>query len=330
MQFITIPCTDLKVSRIAFGGWAIVGGFNWGHQDEKDSLEAIQTAFDAGINFFDTAEGYGNGKSEELLFKALGQYRQQTIIATKISPGDFAYKDAKEACERRLKAMHSDYVDILQLHWPNPDIPIEDTIKALEELKAEGKIRHYGVSNFGVKDLTEFLSYSTNVISNQLPYNLIWRAIEFEILPFCVEKDIPVLCYSPIMQGLLAGKFLSGDEVPDDRARTRHFSHTRSQARHQDEGCETLTFETLDKIKKIAEKTNQPMSDLSLAWLLAQKGVASVLVGGRNSRQVQRNVQAANVNLNDDIISALNEVTASLKQHLGTNADMWQTNSRIH
>jgi aryl-alcohol dehydrogenase-like predicted oxidoreductase len=132
------------------------------------------------------------------------------------------------------------------------------------------------------------------------------------------------------MQGLLAGKFPSADEVPDDRARTRHFSHTRSQARHQDKGCETLTFETLEQIKKIAEKANQPMSDLSLAWLLAQKGVASVLVGGRNSRQVQRNVQAADVNLNDDIIQALIEATASLKQQLGTNADMWQTNSRIH
>src|SRR5690606_14473541 len=188
MQYIQLPNTTLEVSRIAFGGWAIVGGFNWGPQDEQDSLEAIQTAFDQGINFFDTAEGYGNGQSEELLYKAIGQHRQQTIIATKISPGDFAYKDAKEACERRLKALHSDYVDILQLHWPNPDIPIEETIEALEELKAEGKSRYYGVSNCGVKDLTEFLSHSTQVISNQPPYNLIWRAIEFEILPLCVEK----------------------------------------------------------------------------------------------------------------------------------------------
>ena len=330
MQYIKLPNTTLEVSRVAFGGWAIVGGFNWGPQDEKDSLEAIQTAFDQGINFFDTAEGYGNGQSEELLYKAIGQHRQQTIIATKISPADFAYQDAKEACERRLKALHSDYVDILQLHWPNPDIPIEETIKALEELKTEGKIRHYGVSNFGVRDLGEFLTHSTNVISNQLPYNLIWRAIEFEILPLCVEKNIPVLCYSPIMQGLLAGKFSSAAEVPDDRARTRHFSHTRSQTRHQEEGCEDLTFETLDKIRKIAEKAGYPMSDLSLAWLLAQKGVGAVIVGGRNGKQVQRNVKAADVALTEETIHALNQATEPLKQKLGKNADMWQTDSRIH
>ena len=330
MQYIKLPNTTLEVSRVAFGGWAIVGGFNWGLQDEKDSLEAIQTAFDQGINFFDTAEGYGNGQSEELLYKAIGQHRQQTIIATKISPADFAYQDAKEACERRLKALHSDYVDILQLHWPNPDIPIEETIKALEELKTEGKIRHYGVSNFGVRDLGEFLTHSTNVISNQLPYNLIWRAIEFEILPLCVEKNIPVLCYSPIMQGLLAGKFSSAAEVPDDRARTRHFSHTRSQTRHQEEGCEDLTFETLDKIRKIAEKAGYPMSDLSLAWLLAQKGVGAVIVGGRNGKQVQRNVKAADVALTEETIHALNQATEPLKQKLGKNTDMWQTDSRIH
>ena len=329
MQFTTLPGTDLKVSRMAFGAWAIVGGFNWGPQDEKDSLEAIRTAFEEGINFFDTAEGYGNGASEELLAKAIGQYRKETIIATKISPGDFAYKDAKAACERRLKAMHSDYIDILQLHWPNPEIPIEDTIKALEELKAEGKIRHYGVSNFGVKQLNEFLSHSTSVVSNQLTYNLIWRAIEFEILPLCIEKNIPVLCYSPITQGLLAGKFASAEEVPDDRARTRHFSHTRSQARHQDEGCEDLTFETIEKIREIAEKANLSMSDLSLAWLLAQKGVGAVIAGGRNARQVQRNVKAVEVSLDNSIIAELNQATEALKQKLGKNADLWQTETRI-
>ncbi len=330
MQFTTLPGTDLKVSRMAFGAWAIVGGFNWGPQDEKDSLEAICTAFEEGINFFDTAEGYGNGASEELLAKAIGQHRKETIIATKISPGDFAYKDAKAACERRLKSMHSDYIDILQLHWPNPDVPIEDTIKALDELKEEGKIRHYGVSNFGVKDMGEFLSHSNALVSNQLPYNLLWRAIEFEILPFCIEKNIPVLCYSPIMQGLLAGKFTSAEEVPDDRARTRHFAHTRSQARHQDEGCEDLTFATIEKIRKIAENASLPMSDLSLAWLLAQKGIGAVIAGGRNARQVKRNVNAVEVSLNQEIISELNQATENLKQKLGTNADLWQTETRIH
>jgi aryl-alcohol dehydrogenase-like predicted oxidoreductase len=161
-----------------------------------------------------------------------------------------------------------------------------------------------------------------------MAYNLIFRAIEYSILPQCIADNVPVLCYSPIMQGLLTGKFVSEHEVPDDRARTRHFTHNRSQARHQEDGCEKETFQTLAEIKAFSDEMNIPMGSLSLAWLLAQQGVGGVIVGGRNADQVSKNMEALKVKLTPDIISRLNEITEPLKEILGPNADLWQTDSR--
>lgn len=328
MKYNTLPNADIQVSEIAFGAWAIVGGFNWGHQEEKDSIEALQAAYESGITFFDTAEAYGGGASENLINKALSDVRDKIVVATKVKPEDFAYQDVKRACEERLKALHTDRIDLLQLHWPNHDIPLEETVGALEELKSEGKISAFGVSNFGVRDLKECLRYTSAVVSNQLPYNLLWRAIEYDILPLCVERNVAVLCYSPIMQGLLAGKFTSADQVPEDRARTRHFSKERPLTRHQEDGVEQETFEAIEAIRQIANKINVPMEQVSLAWLLAQPGVASVIVGGRNREQVIKNVKAADLALSGEVLKELSAVTDHLKKLLGANPDMWQSDSR--
>lgn len=325
----TLPHTDFEISKMIFGCWAIVGGFNWGPQDDRDSLESIREAFSQGINCFDTAEVYGNGKSENLLAKALDTKRKEIIIASKVGPKDFAPEDVVKSCERGLKNLHTDYIDLLQLHWPNPDIPLEDTLGAMERLKAEGKIRAYGVSNFGPSSLEQCRKSGFNISSNQMAYNLLFRAIEYSILPICISDQIPVLCYSPIMQGLLAGKFHSEEQVPDDRARTRHFTQKRSQCRHQENGCELETFQTIDAIRNFAEEINHSMESISLAWLLARDGIGGVIVGGRNALQVKKNMEALQVNLTSDMIRKLNEITDPLKQKLGPNADLWQTDSRV-
>nr|WKN36995.1 aldo/keto reductase [Tunicatimonas sp. TK19036] len=329
MQSITLPHSDLTVTRMAFGAWAIVGGFNWGHQEEKDSLAALREAYEQGITFFDTAQMYGNGESERMIHKALGDVYDRIVIATKIVPDDFAYDDVKKACEARIKALKTDRLDLLQLHWPNHALPVEDTMRALMDLKQEGKIRAFGVSNFGYQDLTEALEVTEEISSNQLPYNLIWRAIEYDILPLCLQNNVPVLSYSSIMQGLLAGKFNSPDDVPDDRARSRHFSSQRPQARHTDAGQEEKTFEAIDQIRQVAEREGVPMAQLSMAWLLAQPGMGSIIVGGRNVKQVKDNVAAMKVQLSDEIIQELSQITDPLKEALGNNADMWQSESRI-
>ena len=331
MEYITLPDSDLKVTRLAFGAWPIAGGFNWGPQDEKDSRATLRAAYDEGINFFDTAKGYGAGKSEELITKELGDVRNKIVLATKASPNELTYNELKEACHLRLKALKTDYLDLFQVHWPNWEVPLEETIEGMEELKKEGKIRTYGVSNFGKNDLSEAIAKGAKLSGNQLPYNLLWRAIEFDTIPECQKHSIPVICYMPIMQGLLAGKFQNADEVPEDRARTRHFSKNRGQVRHSEEGCEELTFKTIDQLRKVADDIGESMADMSMAWLLAQPAVGSILVGARNVNQVKRNIHAVNVNLTQDTIKKLKEITEPLKEKLGNNPDMWQSeeNSRF-
>ena len=325
----TLPHTDFEISRMIFGCWAIVGGFNWGPQDERDSLESLREAFNQGITCFDTAEVYGNGQSENLLAKALKGKRKEIIIASKVGPKDFAPEDVIKSCERGLKNLQTDYIDLLQLHWPNPEIPLEDTLGALERLKGAGKIRAYGVSNFGNSSLAQCKKSGFSISSNQMAYNLLFRAIEYSVLPQCIADQIPVLCYSPIMQGLLTGKFHSEKEVPDDRARTRHFTKERSQSRHQEKGCEAETFQAIAAIRKFSEEIHHSMGSVSLAWLLAQNGVGGVIVGGRNALQVKKNMEALQVNLTSDMIRKLTEITDPLKQKLGPNADLWQTESRV-
>ncbi|HEY0073773.1 MAG TPA: aldo/keto reductase [Abditibacteriaceae bacterium] len=329
IEYRTLAKTDISVSTIAFGCWAIVGGFNWGPQDETDSLEAIVAAYDSGVNFFDTAEGYGNGYSEQLLAKALHQVRDRVVIASKVSPDHFAPNDLREACERSLQNLQTDYIDLYQLHWPNHEIPVAETLNVLDELKTEGKIRAYGVSNFGPMDLRDALVTDKPISSNQVAYNLLFRAIEWEIQPICEAADISILPYSPLMQGLLTGKFAGPDEVPVDRARSRHFSSERLMSKHGEAGAEVETFATIERLSVIAKEAELPPADLSLAWLLAQPGVTSVLVGARNAEQARANVLSAQAAVSPGIVERLNAASAALKEKLGPNADMWQNPPRI-
>jgi len=329
MQYRKLGNTGIEVSRVAFGCWAIVGGFNWGRQDEKDSLNALRAAYEAGVTLFDSAEGYGNGRSEQLIQKALSSVRNEIIIATKVSPDHFAEKDLIAACERSLRNLKTDRIDLYQLHWSNKKIPVEDTLAVLEKLKKEGKIRYYSVSNFGTKDLAGCLAAGYTVCSNQLAYNLLFRAIEYEIQPFCVQEGISILCYSPLMQGLLTGKFFTADDVPEDRTRTRHFSTSRPYARHGEQGAEKETFAAAEQIRQIAGEIGESTADVSLAWLLAQPGVVSVIAGGRNPDQAGNNACAVDLVLPEDVIERLSSFTESLKSKLGSDADMWQGESRI-
>ena len=329
MQYRKLGSTDIEVSAVAFGCWAIVGGFNWGPQDEADSLAALRAAYDAGVTFFDSAEIYGDGYSEQLVGKALGDVRDSIVIASKVSADHFAPADLREACERSLHNLGTDRIDLYQLHWPSREIPVAETLGVLAELEAEGKIRACGVSNFGPRDLAECLATGRPIANNQLAYNMLFRAIEFEILPTCVREGIGVLCYSPMLQGLLTGKFASADDVPVDRARTRHFACTRRDARHSEPGAEAETFAAIAGIRQVAAELGQPMANVALAWLLAQEGVTSVLAGGRNPEQARANAGAGDLVLPDDAIARLSAVAEPLKVKLGANADMWQTESRI-
>ena len=329
MQYRKLGQTDIEVSAVCFGCWGIIGGFNWGPQDEQDSVTALRTAFEQGVTFYDTAEAYGNGQSEQLLARGLGDKRDKIIIATKVSPNHFSEVEMRAACERSLQNLNTDRIDLYQLHWPNHEIPIAETFGVLEKLKREGKIRAYGVSNFGVGDLSDAVATGHKISSNQLSYSLLFRAIEQQILPLCRENQISVLTYSSLMQGLLSGKYASADDVQPDRARTRHFASTRPHARHGELGAEAETFAAIAEIRKISVELGKPMADISLAWLIAQPGVTSVIAGARNAEQVRGIAQAAGVALSQDVSERLKAATDALKQKLGPNPDMWQGQSRM-
>lgn len=324
MEYRQLGKTGIEVSAIAFGCWPIVGGANWGPQDEQDSQAALYAAFEAGITFYDTAEAYGSGLSEQLVAKTLGGHRDEIILATKVSNTNFSPPALKQACERSLQNLATDRIDLYQLHWPSRRYPIAETLQTLEELRREGKIRAYGLSNFGPQDLDEALHCGYTVSSNQMAYNLLFRAVEHDVLPRCEREGISVLAYSPLMQGLLTGKFRDPDQVPESRARTRIYSGRHPESRHGEEGAETEAFGAIEDIRKIAEKNGQSMLNLALAWLLKQPAMGSVIVGARNRRQGTAMAEAAALDLDDATVHELSAATEPLKRKLGKNLDMWQ------
>ncbi len=323
MRYRNLGDTELEVSTISMGCWGISGGVMWGEQDEKEAIAAIKKAHEMGISFFDTAEAYGNGYSEKLLGKALEGFRNKVKIASKVSDNHLRPSELKISCENSLRRLNTDYLDLYYVHWPNPEIPVEDTIEALEDLKKEGKIRYYGVSNFGVNQLENLLQ-NTDPGVNQLPYSLLWRAIEYEIKPFCEKWDIGIAAYSPLIHGLLTGKFDSPKEVPDGRARTRHFSRNRRKTRHGEEGAEEETFNTISEIEGICRKYDIEMVKTSLAWPLTKSGVDTVIAGARSPEHVEINAGAAEIELPEEMKKELTEATSSLKEKLGSNPDLWQ------
>ena len=328
MKYRKFGSTDIDISTIAMGCWAIGGGYNWGDQDEKESIDTIRAAIDVGINIFDTAEAYNEGISEEVLGKGLTGLRDKVLIASKVWPDNLAADQLILSCENSLKRLGTDYIDYYQIHWANWDVPLEESYGALEKLKQDGKIRFIGVSNFGVRDLGDALDIG-EVINNQLAYSLLFRAIEYEILEKCLEAQVGVLAYSPLAQGLLTGKFKRPDDLAVDRARVRWFSKNRAETVHDSEGCEKELFEAVEKIRNISMEIGEPMANIALAWVLQQPGVTAVLAGARKPDQIISNAKAADLELSDDVMQKLNEATEEVKQNIGPNPDPWRTASRL-
>jgi aryl-alcohol dehydrogenase-like predicted oxidoreductase len=324
MEIRQLGKSAIRVSALGLGCWPLGGGPGWGDQDLADSLEAVHAALDAGITLFDTAEAYNDGHSEEVVGLALRGRRSEAVIATKVSPNNCAPATLRAHCEASLQRLGTDYIDLYQVHWPITDHPLPEAFATLQALQTEGKIRAIGVSNFGIYDLPEMLDTGVQVASNQLNYSLLWRAIEFGILPLCRANAISVLAYMPLMQGLLVGQWTSADQVPEFRARTRHFSGQRPGVRHGEPGVEELTFATIEHIRAIAEQACIAMPTLALAWVMARPGVGSVLMGGRKAYQIVRNAEAARQPLSADLLAALDAASEDLRLALGSNADAFQ------
>ena len=318
-----------SISPLALGTWAFSGDKVWGKQEETDSIASVHAALAAGVTLIDTAPMYGDGLSEEIVGKALRGRRDEAVLASKIGESDLTAEKALASCEASLKRLQTDRIDLLQIHWPGTGETLEEVILAMEKLRRAGKVRACGVCNFGPSHLAKLRATGHGWVTNQMAYNLLWRAIEFEIVDVCRQDGLGILCYSPLQHGLLSGKFRTAEDVPVGRHRTRHFRADRPMSRHGEPGQEELTFATLERIRQIAARLNAPMADVSLAWLMQRPGVSSVIFGARNPQQVAQNVAAGRLKLDAATMKELDDATGELKRALGPNADMWAPVSRI-
>jgi myo-inositol catabolism protein IolS len=328
MNYIEIRDKDIRISQMILGCWALGGGYTWGDQEEVDSVATVHTALELGINCFDTAEFYGGGRSEEVLGKALEGRRESAVIATKVWVDNMDPEGIVRACEGSLKRLRTDYIDLYLIHWPNREVATEQTLEAMLSLERSGKVRSVGVCNFGVKDLEDAFTVTRPVV-DQLPYSLLFRAVEYEILEACQQHEVPVLAYSALAQGLLTGKFADPADVDDERARIRFYSKDRPGTVHEEAGYEKQVFQALSRIRSICKTAGVSMAHTAILWLLQRPGVRAVLVGARKPDQVRRNVEALDFVLPEMTVRELEEVTDPLKAAMGPNPDMWRTASRF-
>lgn len=328
MRYRSLGNSGIKVSEMALGCWPFAGGAYWGDQDEAASAATVHAALAAGINFFDTAEGYETGESERVLGRALKGRRDEAVVATKVSRPNLRPDDVIVACERSLGNLQMDHVDLYQIHWPNHDIPLAETVGALQRLKEQGKVRAIGVSNFAVRDLSDILALG-ECVSDQLPFSLLWRVIEREVQPLCVQNDVGIICYSPLAQGLLTGRYANADEVPEGLAQSRWYAGTRPASNHDEPGLETETFAAIAALKKIADEEGVPLATMALAWVKAQPGVTAFLVGARNPEELSWNLPVAETNLSDDLLARMSAATDEVKEKIGPNPDMWLSPGRM-
>lgn len=319
---------DMQVSAVGFGCWAIGG--TWNKVDDYQSICAVNAAFDAGINFFDTAPVYGKGHSEFILGRAIHNLpRDQIVIATKCGlPWDLndplkkTRKDLSRSSifaevEQSLKRLDTDYIDLYQVHWPDPDTPIQETAQALHDLKEQGKIRHIGVSNYSI-DMIDQMTDVVSVATVQGLYNLIEQdpthyhniplqyRTRSEMIPFCEDHGMKYLPYSPLMQGLLTGTFNTEGNFDqnDDR---------RNNPKLNGELFADMYYPCAVELKALADTHGIPLSHLAIQWLVSQEAVGPVIAGAHTVGQAQENAAFLNSKVDADLLKAAEAIVAKWK-----------------
>ena len=314
--------SGVEVSEITFGAWAI-GGWMWGGADRREAIDAIHASYHLGVTSIDTAPAYGQGLSEEIVGEAIkGLDRSKVEILTKFglrwdtTKGDFfftstdnmgrpinmhkyaAVKAVIRECEESLTRLGTDYIDLYQIHWPDKTTPVSETMEALNRLLEQGKIRAAGVSNYPVQSLQEACKCLT-LASNQVPYSMLNRSIEKDIVPYTLRKKIAIIAYSPLQRGILTGKIKPGQLFNEGDSRQGNIYYT-------DENIEKINS-FLDKIKPVAESKKVSLGQLVIRWTLDQPGITIVLAGARNRKQAEENARSSMVTISDTEMNFLNE-----------------------
>lgn len=314
--------SELWVTPIGLGTWAIGGGDNpygWGAQDDEDSIRTIQHAVDVGINWIDTAKGYGHGHSEEIVGRALKGRRDKVNIATKCGIlwkedgsdiyGHLKAESIKREVESSLQRLQTDVIDLYQIHWPLPDEDIEEGWQAISDLIDEGKVRYGGVSNFNVDQLKR-IAPIRQVASLQPPYSMIKPEIESEILPYCAQQNIGVIVYSPMQAGLLSGKF-----TPERAAKLPADDWRKGDPNFQDPIL-SINLEMVAALQSIADRNAISMAVLAIAWTLRRPEVTAAIVGARRPSQIEETVKAGEVELSSAEWQEVEDLLVARKQKI--------------
>jgi aryl-alcohol dehydrogenase-like predicted oxidoreductase len=320
--------SEVKATVITFGAWAI-GGWMWGGADRKDAVEAIKASLDQGVTSIDTAPAYGQGLSEELCGEAIrGTDRTKIQLLTKYGlrwdtkKGEFFFKSrdgkgkdllihklaSKESimkeCENSLKRLGTDYIDLYQIHWPDGTTPVSETMEAMQRLMEQGKIKAAGVCNYPLELMKE-AEKTISLTSNQVPYSMVNREIEKEVLPYARKNNIAIIAYSPLQRGLLTGKISPGQRfnAGDTREGNLYYS---------DENISKVnTF--LDKLMPMAKEKKATIGQLVIKWTIEQPGITIALVGARNAAQAIENARAGDILLSSDELEFISHELTKLK-----------------
>lgn len=312
MRYINLGSTNIEISVIGFGAWAI-GGRWWGGTDKDESIKAILVAIENGINFIDTAPAYGKGLSEEIIGKAIKRKREKVILATKCGmvwhtdKGKFWFKYDENTTlyrnltresiiyelDNSLKRLGTDYIDLYQTHIQDTDTPIEETMEALLDLKSQGKIRAIGVSNASLQDLKIYSIYSA-IDSDQEKYSILDNEPDMEILPWCNKNNVTFLAYSPLSQGLLTGKIKSENHFKGDDIRIGNPRFTK-------ENIEKINGVLNFKLKNLADQKSISIGNIAISWVTSHKNTVA-LVGARSAIQAEENCKAGDTILTESEI----------------------------
>jgi myo-inositol catabolism protein IolS len=302
--------TGLRVSRLCIGGLQAVGS------DPARFMACVQRGIAMGVNFIDTASAYGDGHSESLIGKAIEGQRDRVVIATKFGFDVSRPADVRLSLERSLRCLRTDYIDVFQQHWPSPDVPLADTIGALEQLKTEGKIRAIGVSNWMEPEWEE-LGDSSRIDSLQACQSLLWRSIESHVLPLCRKAGIAVLAYSPLCQGILSGRFKALVDLSGMANGSR-----RDNRRLQPDNLSRLPA-IMRVLTDVATNYGRTPAQTALRWLLDQPGITAVIAGSSSVEQMEENLGALGWRLDSDDWRKLSDATLSMSADLGPTDTLW-------
>jgi aryl-alcohol dehydrogenase-like predicted oxidoreductase len=312
MEYTQFGRTALHVSKISYGTWQFGGDWGRVESSQWDTGKAtVQKALELGINFFDTAQAYGFGLAERMLGEALRPYlkglREDIVLATKGGlrmEGDKLLRDAsahwlRQGVEQSLRNLGVDYIDLYQVHWPDPHTPIEETASALDQLVHEGKIRYVGVSNYNAQQMKTF-EQARKLDALQPPYSLFRREIEQEILPYTQEHGIGVLVYGPLAHGLLGGSFTPQTTfAPDDWRSKSEFFHGEPFQRN---------VAVVEQLKRLAEHKDMTIAQLTIAWVLAQPAIDVAIVGARNPHQLEQTALASAIHLTYETLQEIERI----------------------